>query len=190
MTSKRYSRHYFLSDSLDELEKIEEELEAKGIAYEQFHVLSNENAEVSRHEHLHEVPSLMQRDIVRSTIKGAVIGLIASSLLLVIVSLTSVTENVGWMPFIFLAIVVLGFCTWEGGFLGIQTPNKDYVRFDGALQDGKHIFFVDIAASQEANLAEVLKHHPKLSPAGDGDATPGVVMQIQHNWHEFRKVFP
>ncbi len=34
------NRHYYISDNLDELERLEAELEASGIATEQIHVLS------------------------------------------------------------------------------------------------------------------------------------------------------
>jgi len=190
MLNDHYSRHYYVSDSLDELETIEQELEAQDITYEQFHVLSSQDAEVSEHGHLHEVPSLLKRDIVRSTLKGATVGIILAPLSLFVVSLTNLTQSVGWFPFVFLALVILWFCTWEGGFIGIQTPNKDFVRFENSLIKGKHIFFVDIAAAQEAKLRQVLKEHSKLEPMGDGEATSGMVIQAQHLWHRFWRVFP
>jgi hypothetical protein len=43
-----------------------------------------------------------------------------------------------------LAIVLLDFCTWKGGSIGIQKPNHNFARFEQALSDGKHIFFVDL----------------------------------------------
>jgi hypothetical protein len=44
----------------------------------------------------------------------------------------------------FLAIVLPGFCTWEVGLIGIQKSNHHFARFEQALSDGKHIFFVDL----------------------------------------------
>ncbi len=190
MKLKHYSRHYFLSDSLDELEATEKELEAHNIDYEQFHVLSLNDADVEKHDHMHEVPSLFKKDIVHSTELGALVGIVLSSLLLLIVSFTGLASYAGWTPFVFLAIVILGFCTWEGGLFGIQTPNQEFVRFDQPLQEGKHVFFVDVEVSQEQTLNEVLKHHPKLTFAGTGKAQTSLWIQAQHNWHSFRKVFP
>ena len=40
-------RHYFISDSLDDLEKFEDELEARGVATQQIHVLSLDDPNVS-----------------------------------------------------------------------------------------------------------------------------------------------
>ena len=68
-------RHYFISNNLDDLEVFEEQLEGAGVSTPQIHVLSRNDAEVHRHHHLHEVASLMKKDIVRSTTQGAVVGL-------------------------------------------------------------------------------------------------------------------
>ncbi len=43
------NRHYYISDTLDELELLERELETSGIPTEQIHVLSEQDAELERH---------------------------------------------------------------------------------------------------------------------------------------------
>ncbi len=173
-------RHYFISDSLDDLEVFEEQLEAAGVSSSQIHVLTRADAEVEHHHHLHEVQSFMKNDIVHSTIRGAVVGLCAFVLVLAIAYFAGWTESaVGWMPFIFLAVVMLGFCTWEGGLRGIQEPNHDFVRFEQALRDGKHIFFMDLEPQQEAILEEVLKSHPQVELAGTGSSAPHWLIALQ-----------
>ena len=173
-------RHYFISDSLDDLEVFEEQLEAAGISSSQIHVLSRADAEVEHHHHLHEVQSFMKNDIVHSTIRGAVVGLCAFVLVLAIAYFAGWTESaVGWMPFIFLAVVMLGFCTWEGGLRGIQEPNHDFARFEQALRDGKHIFFMDLEPQQEPILEEVLKSHPQVELAGTGSSAPHWLIALQ-----------
>ncbi len=172
-------RHYFISSSLDDLEVFEEQLEAAGVSTPQIHVLSRNDAEVEHH-HLHEVQSFMKKDIVRSTKRGAVVGFCAFVLVLSVAYSAGWTETaVGWMPFIFLAVVLLGFCTWEGGLLGIQKPNRDFARFDQALSDGKHVLFVDIERRQEAALGAVLKSHPQVELAGTGTSTPYWLIALQ-----------
>ena len=166
-------RHYFISDSLDDLEVFEEQLEAAGVSTPQIHVLSRDDAEVQRHSHLHAVQSFMKNDVVHSTERGAVVGLVASALVLGVAYAAGWTASVaGWMPFIFLAVVVLGFCTWEGGLFGIQVPNHNFARFEQALKDGKHVFLVDLKPAQEAVLEKVLKLHPQVQLAGTGSSTP------------------
>lgn len=173
-------RHYFISDSLDDLEVFEEQLEAAGVSASQIHVLSRADAEVEHHAHLHEVQSFMKNDIVHSTIRGAVVGACAFVLVLAIAYFAGWTESaVGWMPFIFLAVVMLGFCTWEGGLRGIQEPNHDFARFEQALRDGKHIFFMDLEPQQEPILEEVLKSHPQVELAGTGSSAPHWLIALQ-----------
>lgn len=166
-------RHYFISDNLDDLEVFEEQLEAAGISTPQIHVLSRDDAQVQSHSHLHAVQSFMKNDVVHSTQRGAVVGVIVFVLVLAVAYLAGWTESAaGWMPFIFLAVVLLGFCTWEGGLIGIQSPNHNFARFEQALKDGKHIFFVDLEPQQEAILERVLKLHSKVELAGTGSSTP------------------
>ena len=53
------NRHYYISNNLDDLEAVENELEASGINSEQIHVFSQHVADVEQH-HLHEINSLME----------------------------------------------------------------------------------------------------------------------------------
>ena len=173
-------RHYFISNNLDDLEVFEEQLEAAGVSTAQIHVLSRNDAEVERHHHLHEVQSFMKNDLVHSTERGALVGVCAFVLVLAVAYFAGWTKTAaGWMPFIFLAVVLLGFCAWEGGLLGIQIPNHDFARFEQALKDGKHIFFVDLEPHQEAVLEKVLKSHPQVELAGRGSSTPHWLIGLQ-----------
>lgn len=180
-------RHYFISDNLDDLEVFEGELENAGVSTPQIHVLSRNDTEVA-HRHLHDVMSFMKKDIVHSTELGAVVGLCAFGLVLTVAYFAGWTETAaGWMPFIFLAVILLGFCTWEGGLLGIQKPNHHFRRFEKALGDGKHIFFVDLEPRQEAVLKKVLKSHPRVKLAGTGTSTPHWFIEWQKKIPRFFK---
>ena len=94
------------------------------------------------------------------------------------------------MPAIFLAVVVLGFCTWEGGLIGIQEPHVDFKRFDEDLKAGRHVLFVDVDPEQEETLRRITSQHPKLSAAGEGTATPRVVVKAQEKFSDFMKTAP
>jgi hypothetical protein len=173
-------RHYFISNNLDDLEVFEEQLEAAGVSTPQIHVLSRKDAEVQNHRHLHEVQSVMKLDIVRSTERGAVVGLCAFVLVLSGVYLSGWTETAaGWMPFIFLAFVLLGFSAWMGGLIGIEKPNHKFIRFEKALSEGKHVFFVDLEPRQEAILEKLLKTHPQVELAGTGSSAPHWLIALQ-----------
>jgi len=185
-------RHYFISDSLDDLEIFEEQLEASGISTPQIHVLSKQDEDVAHHEHLNYVQSFMKNDVVHSTEVGAIIGLVLSTLILMVAYLSGWTESAaGWLPFIFLAVVLLGFSAWEGGLMGIQKPNFHFARFAEALKKGRHVFFVDLESEQEETLSKVLQSHPKVELAGTGAATPHWMIVLQNKVpHFFKQTFP
>lgn len=181
------NRHYYISDDLDELETVESELEASGINTEQIHVLSDMDAAVEEH-HLHDVNSFMKQDVVHSGEIGAVIGVPLAALVLLGAWLAGWTETpAGWVPFVFLAVVVLGFCIWEGGFFGIQVPNAHFRKLKEKVGDGEHLFFVDVEPEQESILDRVMNHHPQLRLAGTGSAAPHWIVAWLHRWHQFKR---
>jgi len=177
-------RHYFISNDLDDLERIEEELENRGVHKPQIHVLSKDDAAVEMHAHLHNIEAIFKQDVVHGTIVGAMFGVLAAALVIVIGYLSKLPEVYTWIPFYFLAIVMFGFLTWSGGFYGIQTPHHDFRRFQKDLEDGKHIFIVDVDPSQEEIIRQVQYEHPHLSDAGTGRATPRWVIMGQQNFKD------
>ncbi|MFT4653911.1 MAG: hypothetical protein ACJA0G_002517 [Kangiellaceae bacterium] len=183
-------RQYYISSDLEDLQLVEEELKSQGISTPQIHVLSENDAEVEKH-HLHAIEAVLKQDVVRSMTIGAAVGIIAA---LLVVLLTYLMQwhisAAGWVPFAFLAVVLLGFCTWVGGFIGIQVPNYEFRQFQKLLKQGKHIFFVDITDPQREILDKVIMSHPNLSHAGTGDATPEWVVKGQQKFSDIMKVMP
>jgi hypothetical protein len=178
-------RHYFISDNLDDLDRIEQELERRGVVTPQIHVLSKDDTNVDKHKHLHNIESVFKQDVVHGTILGALFGTLAATLVLAIGFLSALPEIYTWTPFYFLAIVMFGFLTWSGGFYGIQTPHKDFKRFQKDLDRGKHIFIVDVDPSQEDIVKQLGSEHPDLIDAGTGNATPRWVVMGQQNVKNF-----
>ena len=175
-------RHYFISDDLEDLTLLEQQLEEGGVDASQTHVLSLGDQNLDGYENLHDVNSIMKKDVVRSGIIGAVIGLALSISLLLVAALFGWAETkAGWMPFILLSVIIFGFCAWEGGLFGIQTPNKKFARFTEVLNAGKHVFFVDLTAEQEEVLAKLLSSHPSLQAAGTDKGTPRWITKGQKN---------
>lgn len=183
-------RHFYITDNLDDLELVEQELEGSGVETPQIHILSEHDADVEKH-HLHEVEAVLKKDVVHSMEVGAVAGVVIAAIVLSVAYLAGWTQSAaGWVPFIFLAVVILGFCTWEGGLFGIQEPHYQFKRFQNALHEGKHILFVDIDPAQEDTLSQVVTRHPQLHSAGVGEATPTLVVEVQKKWHNFVKAMP
>ena len=90
-------RHYYISDDLDDLEHVEEELEKAGMATPQMHVLSRDDAGVAMRAHLHPVEAVLKKDVVRGTEVGAVVGLIGAVIVVAVSYYSGVTETVGWV---------------------------------------------------------------------------------------------
>jgi hypothetical protein len=176
----KMQRHFLVSDDLDDLEHLEEELEAQGVSTPQIHVFTLDDTEAEKHVHLHVVQSIMKRDVVNSMIIGAILGAVLS---ISVLGLTALLEwhktAAGWIPFIFLAIIILGFCTWEGGFVGIQTLNRHFKQFKATLEQGKHVFYCDLAPNQVPIFQRVVQAHPKATMAGTGVSTPPWIMSWQ-----------
>ena len=183
-------RHYYISEDLSDLQAIKSELEANGVITPQIHVLSEDDAEVEKH-HLNAIEDVLKQDVVKSTELGAVVGVIGATLLLVVTYFLGWhTTAAGWIPSAFLAVIILGFCTWEGGLIGIQIPNYQFKRFQKLLKQGKHVFFVDIEKNQETILSDVISTHHTLILAGTGDATPSWVVHGQEKFNKVMKALP
>ena len=177
-------RHYFISDNLAGIEKAEHQMLEEGIPQHQIHVLSNNRAEVEVQD-LHPVADVMKTDVIRQGLWGLLIGSVGAVVILLGASLFGLTDRIGMVPFGFLAIVILGFCTWEGGFLGFQQQNRRFRRFQEDLRANKHILFVDADRYDESALRRILEHCPELVPAGTGKAMPTWIVSGQRYFDRF-----
>ncbi|MDX9875081.1 MAG: NAD/FAD-utilizing enzyme [Spongiibacteraceae bacterium] len=159
-------RYYFVSDRIEDLKRAEQELMRRGIARQHIHVLSDDDAKVEVHG-MQPVSSPLKKDVIRSGERGAVIGLVGAALIIAVAWLLGASTIAVWVPVIFLAIVVLGFGTWEGGFIGIQRRNRQHTQFDSNLAAGEHVLMVDADTDEEPVVPEVIAHYQTLRPAGD-----------------------
>lgn len=181
-------RYFFITDKLEDIEKVETSMKSQGFVDDQYHVLSNS---VTEKRKLHEVSSILKQDVIHSGEIGALVGLGAAAVVILLAWVTGwYNGSFGWAPFITLAIVVFGFCTWEGAFLGFQVPNSQFKRFDKALAQGKHVFFVDLDKEQLKSFETILKWHPELKAAGTGIGMPSWLIRSSHNIKEAIKALP
>jgi hypothetical protein len=177
-------RYYYVTDDLDELEAVEKELEQNGFATPQIHVLSSNDAAVSGRA-INNVNPFMKTNVVRSAMLGAAIGAIVSTLAITIAYSVGMYSLAGWAPIAFLALVLLGFFTWEGGLYGIQEPNTRFTRFKDVLSKGKHVLFVDTTPQQEMMLQAAINEHPALQEVGDGEGSPAWLVSLHDRWSRF-----
>lgn len=182
-------RYYFLTDDLDRLQQVQNDLQENGLTEPQIHVLSNDDSGVMRRK-LNNVEAVLRKDVVQAMERGALVGLGASALVLAVSYYSGITETVGWVPFVFLAVVVLGFFTWEGGLFGIQEPHHDFKRFKQALASGRHLLLIDIDKQEKNALERVTAHYPELEFSGTGSATPHWFISLRNKWKNFVEVMP
>jgi hypothetical protein len=183
-------RHFYICDDLDELDRLEKELEEDGVHRPQIHVLSNDDAGVETHKNLHNIESLLKYDVVHGVIVGATVGVVLSATVLLASSYLGLPESFTQLPFIFLAVIVLGFSAWWGGFHGIKKTHEGFRRFQKDLDEGKHVFIVDADSEQETILDSVVSNHP-VQDAGTGDARPRWVVMGQQLFKDVTsKTFP
>lgn len=168
-------RYFYICDDLDELEAVEKELETAGICTSQIHVLSANDSGLKKH-HLNQVSSFLKTDIIHCGLKGALVGLITSIVLVLLGYQFGITAILGWTLSIIIAILVMGFCTWEAGFIGIQLPNSRFKRFESALKDDRHILLVDVDKKQQPILKSIIDKHSVLEWAGSGLSMPKVII--------------
>lgn len=167
-------RYYFLDNDLDDLERVSSELQAAGIAGEQIYVLTENDSEVDR-RNFNYVWSILRRDTVHSAIIGSVVGVCLALLLVVGAWASGLAEAYTWVPFVFLAIIVFGFCTWEGGLWGIQEPHHEFRHFQSELENGRHLLLVEADKDESERLSTVCCSHPGLTRVGEGRAVPKFV---------------
>ena len=182
-------RHFYLSLDLDDLERIEAELEEQGLAMPQIHVISADEVGLDNHK-LNQVHQWFQTDVVHSTLKGAMVGVVVAGMIITAAYSLGLGGYIGGFPFIFLSIVLVGFCTWEAGFIGTQLPNRHFKKFKKAIASGKHLLMVDINPEEESTLRQICARHPKLHHAGEGGGAPKWTIFGQKKAHEFLEWAP
>ncbi len=182
-------RHYFIGEDLSDLKTLEAELESSGVDTEQIHVVSNDEANVER-LHLPAVDSISKKDVVRSGLMGFLVGVVGAVGIMYFFTASGIVESVTFAPALFLSIAFLAFCAWEGGLWGIQKNNREFEPYQEELQQGRHLFFVDVKPSQETRLEAVVAHHPNVRHASVGPGASEWVVDTQKSWHRFTRWAP
>lgn len=188
----RLKRHFFVSDDLDDLESFEIELENADIVTPQIHLLTLDDTGAANHIHLHEVTAFMKTDVVRSAFAGALVGLTMAAFVLALTHLSGWHETpAGWLPFLYLSILLLGFFTWQGGLWGIESPNTHFRAFEQMLREGQHVFFVDLEPGRGKVVRRLARKHPGIRAVGVGLGAPHWIVSWQHRLkHFFTETFP
>ena len=142
------SKLKYMTSDIDELKAAEDDLEANGIPRSHIHILS-ENENELRKRDLPIYSDWSKRDITYYGLRGALVGLILSGLIIGAALFYGVNDSVGWAIVGFVAAASMGFCTWEGGLMGVQRLNHEFDRYREALHQGEHLLVVDVDSKEE-----------------------------------------
>ena len=177
-------RYYFISDDIDSLARIEVELKKYGIIKPRLHVLSKDGTASPGDEQYHDIAPVLKQDLVHGVLINIFIGALAAVLVLAIGYITRLPDSYTWAPFFLLAITVFGFVSWSGRCLGPHVLQKDFRRFQKELDDGKHIFIVDVDSSQKEVIRQMEYENPYLIDAGSISVAPRWIHMVQKNFKD------
>lgn len=183
------NRYYYINDDLDILEKLHNDLQARGVDSERIHLLSDQDAQVST-RHMNEVEPLAKKDMVRAGLVGALVGVVLAFIILVVALVAGLMDTVWAVPILFLAVVILGFCVWEGGLIGAHHPHPEVKRFQEHLANGQHVLFVDVEEREMASMSEAVAAYPQVKPAGTGKSEPGIFVRLRRSYHDLIHSLP
>lgn len=160
-------QHKFLLNNLDHSDELQSELGGLGIHENDIHFVSEVSQDFAGH-HIHEASIIEERDLVHSSIRGAmvgsVIGVVANISLFII-------QPYGWqiemLNMVLILLLTTGFGGWMGGLIGISHRNYRLSKYEDELKHGKAIMLVytDDEHAEEAQRV-IQRNHPDTKYLG------------------------
>ena len=165
-------RLYYLTDTLNSVSQISDDLHNKGVTDWHIHVLSKDEAGLY-HRHVHSAHLFQQNDVIHSGELGAMLGGTISliTVFVLCVILPFISEPIPPMiPLIVAAIFTL-FGAWSGGLVGSMRDNYKIAQFHDDIEQGKHLIMVDVHKPQEQQVRQQLRqYHPEALLAAIGSS--------------------
>jgi len=153
---------YYLSDNLDELEVVHDELIDCGLRDRNIHILSDADADVERH-HIRPVNSVSKTGLFSYMVRGAVIGSVLAIMMIALADGFGLNGSVTiGAPMLAGAIAIFGFCIWEAGLLGFHHRNHKFDSMQAALSYGEHLLILDYTPKHQRFVERVLRNHPRV----------------------------
>lgn len=153
---------YYLTSTLDSTGHISEDLHEAGIGNWFIHVLSKDEAGLSKKK-IHSSNYLEQLDILRFGIIGATIGFIVGLFAAnwMDTSKPFGPDVPGIVYFAVIAVLTL-FGAWEGGLAGIASENKKVALFHDDIEAGKYLILIYARKDKETIVKRVMNSkHPE-----------------------------
>lgn len=149
-------QHYYLTDDIDSVEKISKDLHGLDITDEHIHIVGGD-IDVIEARHLHVARAIDETDIVRSSERGALLGVVLGTLFVMIGSMfRPFGIELSGPSLVMITVLIVGICTYWGGVFGVYFDNYRIAAFHKAVQQGKFLMMVDTLPGQESPLKAIV----------------------------------
>lgn len=147
---------YYLTSTLDSTSHITDDLHEAGISDWFIHVLSKDEAGLSKMK-VHSSNYFEQLDTLRFGIIGAVVGFTVGLISAYLMNATQLFgSGVPGIAYFGLIVLLTLFGAWEGGLTGIASENKKIALFHDDIEIGKYLILIYTREKMEAIVKSVM----------------------------------
>jgi hypothetical protein len=160
-------RYYYLSNSINDTDRIHQNLIKQGITADHIHVYGVDDKVAQAHD-FNAVLSIFKTDMVHYILRGLLIGL--SLTIIASLGLTYFVDDVvSILPFMVLfGALFTGFVSWEAGLIGLHKLNYKFVPLIKMLGKSKHLVLIDVTPAQFPFLVATLKEFKNIEAVAVG----------------------
>lgn len=160
-------RLYYLTHHIDHAEQACAQLSQLGVVESNLHVLSRDEEGLKKH-HLNAATPIHELDILRYGERGFVIGAVLSAIVITLVNIyTGWFQMFGALGVLSMAFLIVGFMTWIGGFVGVQSENYKIRRFHNEIVAGAYLLMVDVYPRQRTQVEASMRQQANVTKAGE-----------------------
>ena len=164
-------RLYFLVPDVESAKKIVDELLLARIEERHMHVIAKEGTPM---EDLPEAKLAQRTDVIPALERGITIGGAAGIVAgIVVVSFPPAGLVLGGGAMLGLAFAGVGFGALMSTMIGVDVPNSQIEKFQGAIEKGELLMMIDVPKARVDEIDElVMKHHPEAEIGGTEPTIP------------------
>ncbi len=158
-------RLYFMVPNVDTANIVVDELLLKRIDEHNIHVVAKEGTPMGD---LPEANLLQKSDFIPAMERGVALGGI-TGLLAGVAAVTFPPAGLilGGGAILGTSLAGAGIGAWMSGMIGMDVPNTQIEKFEGAIEKGEVLMMVDIPKSRVEEIEELVqKHHPEADMGG------------------------
>jgi hypothetical protein len=160
-------RYYYLSNSIDDTEKVHQNLIKKGFLLEHIKVYGVED-KIAQVKNFNPILSIFKSDIIHYIMRGFIIGFVLT-ILSSMVAAYFIEDVLSLLPFFILfGVMFTGFISWEAGLIGLHKTNYKLVPLIKFVNKSNHLVIFDIKDSQTKTLFDTLKYFKNIKAVAVG----------------------